>query len=615
MVKLSLRKGIKHFSIIALASLFIYGCGTTPSRVTASQEKVIEVGNITLSASEYLVKAQQVQGAQKQAFKLNALRAALASNQMQDINIATSLLNEFSFQAMLNDNHAMELQLLQSMAFSKKQQHQQAIETLIPQGDWQVPYQRWLTYYQYLASLQAASNQKIQALYSLSNAQQYAQTEQQNNIISQQIWPLISGLEEAELIALMPTSQQLSGWKSLAVITRESMQSPTILRQRITQWAIDNPQHVAVDNMPENLVAAINIQAYKPQKIALLLPLSGRYAKLGQAVQHGIVSNLMAHNTQQELLSFDTMELGVQIAHQQAIEQGAEFIIGPLLKNHVAELQALDNSVPTLFLNSVNNPLLPKQYSFSLSREAEALQGVEHIFNQGKKHPIIVAPNNAQGHKISRLFSEKWLELNKDTPIVQPVETFYFDNDNILKKTIERLFETDKSQARINYMRLLVGNKMKSETRSRRDIDAIYLVANPNQTGMLMPSVEVTVSAFAPQVAVYVGSSGNDNLDTTQDRSHLNQLTISDMPWFIHKPAQLPPRYIKKLWPDIKQSHMRLFAMGYDAYALIARLAQMQYFPQFSLEGFSGTLSLGEESDIIRKMAWAQYQRGKLIKQ
>ena len=160
----------------------------------------------------------------------------------------------------------------------------------------------------------------------------------------------------------------------------------------------------------------------------------------------------------------------------------------------------------------------------------------------------------------------------------------------------------------------MAGNKMKSETRSRRDIDAIYLVANPKQTGMLMPSVEVTVSAFAPQVPVYMGSSGNNNLDTTQDQSHLNRLIISDIPWFINKPAQLSPRYIKKLWPDIKQSQMRLFAMGFDSYGLISRLAQMKLFPEFTLEGFSGTLSLSQESDIIRKMAWAQYQRGKLTK-
>lgn len=613
MAKLSLHKGLKHFSLIAFASLFIYGCGSTPTQVTAPTEKTIELGNITLSASEYLAKAQQAGGSQKQAHQLNALRAALASNTSNDEALIAVLFSQLRGQTMLSDNHSMEWQLLQSLALQRGQQYQKALAILEPQSTWQVPAARWFGYYQHLASVQNYLQLNVQALQSLAQALRYIPKQQQSEL-SQQIWALISDLEHEQLTSLMTNDKQLAGWKSLALITKESMQSPTVLRQRVTQWAMENPHHMAVDDLPKNLVAAINIQAYAPQKIALLLPLSGRYSRLGQAVQHGIVSNLIAHNTKQELLSFDTMTLGVQAALDQALEQGAEFIIGPLLKQHVAELAALDSDIPTLFLNSSPTPLLENQYTFSLSKEAEALQGAEHIFNQGKKHPVIVSPNNAQGHKISRLFNEKWLELNQGDLTVKPVEAFYFDNDSMLKKTIEKLFETDKSQARINFMRLLVGNKMKSETRSRRDIDAIYLVANPKQTGMLMPSVEVTVSAFAPQVAVFVGSSGNASLDSKQDRSHLNQLTISEMPWFIQQPAQLPPRYIKKLWPDIKQSHMRLFAMGYDAYGLIARLAQMQYFPQFSLEGFSGTLSLNEENDIIRELAWAQYQRGKLIK-
>jgi len=613
--KLSLRKGLKHFSIIALASLALYGCGSTSPTVTAQKNNVIELGNIMLSASEYLIKAQAASGIKQQAYQLNALRAALLSESQADKPLASVLFKQLSAQVMLSDNHVMEWQLLQSISLQQTQQHQQALAILVPQHTWQVPNTRWFAYYQRVAALQSNAGDNSQALYSLNTAQRYGENKQQNSELIKEIWSLISDLDAQELQALVTTDLQLAGWKALSTLTRESMQSPTVLRQRVTQWAIDNPRHMAIDNLPENLVAAINIQAYAPQKIALLLPLSGRYARLGQAVQHGLVSNLIAHDSQQELVTFDTIALGVEEAHRQALEQGVEFVIGPLLKQHVTQIAALEQSVPTLFLNSSTSPLLDDQFTFSLSKDAEALQGIEYIHSQGKTHPVIVAPNNAQGHKLGALFNEKWLELNQDDALVAPIEAFYFDNDSQLKATIEHLFETDKSQARINHMRLLVGNKMKSETRSRRDIDAVYLVANPKQTGMLMPSIEVTVSAFAPQVAVYVGSSGNDSLDTTQERSHLNQLSVSDMPWFIAQPAQLPPRYIKKLWPSIKQSHMRLYAMGYDAYGLIARLAQMRYFPQFNLEGFSGTLSLNQESDIIRKMAWAQYQRGKLVKQ
>lgn len=613
-LKVSLNTGFGRFLSIALATIFIYGCGTTPNQKSTKAPISITLGAPVLSSAQYLDKARMAGGITKQAYLLNALRAALVSGSSPDKQVATVLFNDLSEQPMLNDNHTMEWQWLQSIALNQSLQSQQALAILSPNKSWQVPASRWVAYYQYKGTLEENLGLNVEALYSLASAQNYSKSSD-NLTLSQKIWSLISNLDDEQLTNLITTNRQLAGWKALAQITKSTMQSPTALRQQVTQWALDNPQHMAVDQLPENLVAALTIEAYAPKKIAVLLPLSGRYARLGQAVQHGIVANLMAHNTEQELVSYDTAALGAVDAYRQAIAQQADFVIGPLLKHHVAEVAALEQKLPILFLNSNNAPLQSNQFSFSLSKEAEAIEAVSHIHALGKLHPVIVAPNNAQGHKISRLFSQQWLELNKDLPTTQPIEAFYFDNDSQLKKTIEQLFETDKSQGRINHMRMLVGNKMLSETRSRRDIDAIYLVANPNQTGMLMPSVNVTVSAFASQVPVFVSSSGNDNLDNSQDRSHLNQLTISDMPWFIQPAAQLPPKYIKKLWPSLKQSQLRLFAMGHDAYGLITRLAQMQYFPQFTLQGFSGTLSLNKENDIIRQMAWAQYQRGKLIKQ
>lgn len=614
--KVSLNKGLKHISLIAITSLLIYGCGSTPkSTPRAVQTTIIEVGQTSLSANEYLSKANTLRGLNRQAMELNAFRAALSQSPTPDVALIEMIYRRLATQSMLSDSHTMEWQQNQAVRLTQRGKFTEALEVLKPQTSWQVTPSRWYEYYQQQVTLQTTLGQIPQAVTTLGNSFKYAQNVEQNNELSDAMWMLLSQLTIEQLNEVPTDSQPLAGWKELAQITQDSLSSPRTLQQRVLQWTVDNSNHIGAQRLPKNLELMLSVEAFSPNKIALLLPLSGKYARLGQAVQHGVVSNLIAHNTQQELITFDTVALGATEAMAKAIEQGAEFVIGPLLKHHVSQVSAMASDIPTLFLNHNDSPLLQQQFSFSLTREAEAEQGLEYIYQQGKRKPVIVAPDNVQGHKIARVFNDKWLELNQDDPEVKPIEAFYFDSDAKLKQTIEMLFETDQSQARINHMRLLVGKKMKSETRSRRDIDAIYLVANPKQTGMLMPSVEVTVSAFAPQVAVYVGSSGNNQLDTTRSLSHLNNLTLSDMPWFIQHPAPLSPNYVKKLWPDIKQSQMRLFAMGYDAYALIGRLAQMTLFPHFSLDGFSGTLSLDEERDIIRKMAWAQYQRGRLTKQ
>ena len=91
---------------------------------------------------------------------------------------------------------------------------------------------------------------------------------------------------------------------------------------------------------------------------------------------------------------------------------------------------------------------------------------------------------------------------------------------------------------------------------------------------------------------------------------------VSELPWLLQlRDNKLNPQSIKKLWPKLKQNQLRLFAMGYDAYQLVNYLAQMEYFPQFKLEGFSGLLSLAPNHKIIRQLSWAQYQRGRLVPQ
>ena len=154
---------------------------------------------------------------------------------------------------------------------------------------------------------------------------------------------------------------------------------------------------------------------------------------------------------------------------------------------------------------------------------------------------------------------------------------------------------------------------MKSSTRSRRDIDAIYLIANPEQTAMLMPSIEVTVSADSEKVPVFVGSSGNNYRFNDKGITHLNQLNVSEIPWFL-TPSEVSPQTINALWPKINQSQLRLFAMGHDSLELISQLAQMALFPEYSLKGLTGDLSLNDNGQIQRQLSWAKFTQGRLKK-
>jgi outer membrane PBP1 activator LpoA protein len=612
--KLSLGKDSKQISCITFICLILWGCGSTQNTTKSLITNTIVVGKAIDSHDSYLNLSRTASGLNKQAYQLLALRAALIEGQTIE---ADNLLSHLTSHMMLSDNHQLELQLLKSLRFALLDDLTLAIATLTPNTQWNVSNQRFVTLYKQRANFQIQNEQSTQAITSLVSALLVTFDEDNRTKLRQSIW------QEYQLLSLeqlnntdstLFTKEQL-GWHTLAIISKNSLHSPMLLRQELAQWILVFPSHSAVDNLPKKLIVAANVEPFHPNKITVILPLTGRYARIGQAVQNGLLSNIMLNESQQEIITIDSNEAGAIAAFEQAIVQESDFIIGPLLKENVEQVSQIETSIPTLFLNapqSINR--LANQFYFAMDKESETLQGAHYIYQLGKERPVIVAPDNVSGHQMAQLFAQEWLDLHENEEQVNDVEKIFFTKDSELKKTIEKLFETDKSQARINHVRLLVGNKMKSETRSRRDIDSIYLVANPKQASMLMPSVEVTVSAFASQVPVFVGSSGNTYRINDSGLSHLNQLTVSEIPWFLNTKKTLSPTFVNSLWPKMTQSQLRLFAMGHDAYGLIGQLAQMSLFPEYSLDGFSGKLSVGENGKVERDLSWAQYQRGRLKK-
>ncbi|WP_435275911.1 penicillin-binding protein activator [Psychrobium sp. nBUS_13] len=614
MFKLSFGKDCKQLICIAAISLILWGCGSTPSTKNPKATNAISLGQATQTHDYYADKAIKSSGIQQQAYYLLALRSALNNGQL---DAADNYLGLLPSNSMLNDDHRLELQLLQSLRFAYADDLSLAIATLSPSSSWQVSENRLVTLYQQRANFLTQNQQPALAANDLIDALSLAQEESLKATLRQTIWQeyQLLPIEELESLLTTATSIEQSGWLALAIIGKNALQSPESLQQQLMQWGTQYPTHALSNHIPERLVAAANVIPYTPKKISVILPLSGRYERIGQAVQNGILSNLMAQNSEQEIQLIDSHDVGAVAAYQQAIDTESEFIIGPLLKSNVEQVVAIESTIPTLFLNTPRDAsAAPNQFFFSLDKESEALQGAKYIYQLGKTHPVVVAPDNVRGHQISALFSQQWQELHEGDFGAEDVEVIFFKKDSELKATIERLFETDKSQKRINTIRYLVGNKMEAETHSRRDIDAVYLVANPKQTSMLMPSVEVTVSAYANQVPVFVGSSGNAYRMTDSGLTHLNQLTISEIPWLLSTDNELSPSKIKRLWPKMKQSQLRLFAMGHDAYGLIERLAQMRLFPEYRLQGLSGQLNLDEQSKIHREMSWAQFQRGRLKK-
>jgi hypothetical protein len=208
-------------------------------------------------------------------------------------------------------------------------------------------------------------------------------------------------------------------------------------------------------------------------------------------------------------------------------------------------------------------------------------------------------------------FASQWQAMGYAAP-----ELYQFSAKAELEAIVSNLLELDASQSRIRNVSGLLGSntKLEAEPHSRLDIDAIYLLADPVQTRLFKPYVDVAVNQTAPRLPVYASSrSFSTSLDRNEQRD-LNGLTFTEMPWMLGEQSSVLLReQYQQLFSEQDEVLQRLFAMGNDAYQLVARLKQQQYLPALVFSGLTGQLSLDANGSIVRRLSWASYRNNRLI--
>ena len=179
-----------------------------------------------------------------------------------------------------------------------------------------------------------------------------------------------------------------------------------------------------------------------------------------------------------------------------------------------------------------------------------------------------------------------------------------------MAEVIADLLEVDASRSRTRSVKSLFRQEVKSETRSRRDIDAVYILGDAMETRLLKPYLDVNVSTFAERIPLFASSrSYSKQIDVT-DKGDLEGLYFTEQPWMLPgavSQASLREAY-QRLWPEQADLEQRLFAMAYDAVGLVPQLRQLAWLAGKSYDGLTGELSIQNGTQIQRKLSWAQYK-------
>lgn len=148
-------------------------------------------------------------------------------------------------------------------------------------------------------------------------------------------------------------------------------------------------------------------------KVALLLPITGRNADLGRALQDAATVSLFdkyaslspeAARTRMELVPYDTGDTPEQArdAASEAIEDGALLLIGPVFSDATQAVAPIAEAAGINVISFSNNITVarPGVYLFGFSPEAQAKRVIGYAQSQGRNQLAALVPNSAYGQAV-----------------------------------------------------------------------------------------------------------------------------------------------------------------------------------------------------------------------
>ncbi|WP_245597641.1 penicillin-binding protein activator [Psychromonas aquimarina] len=654
----------KRFSqllIMLLTLSILSACSTMTSPEDTPPEPFTE---LTYDSAFYLKKDQEHADEDNSAWQLAAVQALIQESKFV---LADSIIEHLQSKK-LSENEQASLSLLIADSLAAQDKQEQALQTVNSIDAQHLSNIGLIHYLKLKADLEVqrqdhqAASDTLLLLSPLLNADE---KQAHNDLLLTQLsllpadilnqyQPLLS-TEETEAIdtpAETPAVEKPAveknefkeGWYALAGIYQSFQLRPNQLIRSIENWKNLYPAHPLLEHMPSQLTDIPEASPYQPQNIAVLIPLSGRFQKQGKAIQYGLLDayyrqQQAAENSSEQPLNSQAAKLTFYDTNNQNMQEIAlklktdniDFVIGPLLKNDIKEFLPFAQELPVLALNSFVKQAAAKSadksseqtekempaeskaaawhYAFPISPEDEAKQAAWLLNLQHHKNPLVIAPDSAYGKRIASAFTNKWAELNPEEN--SPVESYYFTDKAQLPKFIDQALQTGRSKSRISQMKAITRLPLKTEVRSRRDIDAIYIISKRDELTLLKPFIEVSISPFAAKVPLYASSRSHKFDPRGKQDRELSSVSFSDMPFLIKDQNEIM-KEVQQAWQKQSFATLRLFALGFDSYQLIEQLMQLQVTEGAFYPGLTGNLSLDKSNTVQAKLSWAVYKNGKL---
>ena len=316
-------------------------------------------------------------------------------------------------------------------------------------------------------------------------------------------------------------------------------------------------------------------------RFAVLLPLSGEFAKQGNGLKNATMMALDDINDSHLVLQYyDTKGTpeGASVAITNALNQDAQLIIGPMLSSSVQTItpSAKSHGVPVIAFTSTSDVLQDGIYTMGLLLDEQVDRVMTYSAQQGRSRFALLIPDNATGISTVKAALKSAAKNNVDVTTIAFYKPGTTDFTDLLRQMTR--YDTRRAQLKQEEKKYAVAaaggnaeairmmNKLK-KLDSYGDI-GFDTVLIPDAGASLKSAIAMFgyYDVFAPEVK-FIGTSIWDgtplNNESTMRGSWYPTLAKQNSAYFVNKYTQL-----------FGEKPSSLYAFGYDAVALAEAISR-----------------------------------------
>ncbi|MBQ8464453.1 MAG: penicillin-binding protein activator [Alphaproteobacteria bacterium] len=325
----------------------------------------------------------------------------------------------------------------------------------------------------------------------------------------------------------------------------------------------------------------INVIAHEDFRVGVLLPLSGEFAKQGNGLKNATMMALDDLGDNAPVLQYyDTKGTpeGASIAVENALNQGAELIIGPMLSTSVQAIKPAVKSrgVPVIAFNSASDVLQDGIYTMGLLLEEQVDRIMTYTANKGRTRFAVLIPDNATGIAVVKAAVKSAAKNGATITAIGFYRPGTTDFTDLLKNMTNYAGRSAKlAEMKAQYKSAAVGGDA-SASKTLKKLEQLDSYGEVGFDAVLIPDAGTSLKSavamfgyydvFSPEVK-FIGTSIWENTslnkETTMRGSWYPALTRQNSSYFNNK--------YKELFGEQPSS---LYAFGYDAVALAAAISR-----------------------------------------